>query len=115
MGTVAENTTRTAIRRLNDQWRCHGLGRGSIMVTAGIQSEGLAFVDTVFTAVRTFNDFTPDNDPHGEHEFGSFTVGSERLFWKIDYYDVTLEAGSPDPADGTVTHRVLTIMLASEY
>ena len=37
------------------------------------------------------------------------------VFWKIDAYDRTLEFGSDDPADPSVTRRVLTIMLASEY
>ena len=51
----------------------------------------------------------------GEHDFGSFTVGEEQLFWKIDYYDLSLEFGSNDPADPSQTKRVLTIMLAEEY
>jgi hypothetical protein len=38
-----------------------------------------------------------------------------KLFWKIDCYDRELHFGSPDPADPTVTTRVLTLMLASEY
>ena len=65
--------------------------------------------------MRTFRDFTPQNDPYGEHDFGSFAVGEERLFWKIDYYDLSLEFGSNDPADPAQTKRVLTIMLAEEY
>tara|TARA_Y100000815_G_C12948051_1_gene351839 strand:- start:59 stop:265 length:207 start_codon:yes stop_codon:yes gene_type:complete len=66
-------------------------------------------------AVAEFNDFTSDNDPYGEHDFGTLTVGGRRINWKIDYYDNDLKYGSPDPADPSVTTRVLTIMLASEY
>ncbi|MEQ8826157.1 MAG: DUF3768 domain-containing protein, partial [Parvibaculum sp.] len=62
-----------------------------------------------------FDDFTPDNDPHGEHDFGSVRIDENAIFWKIDYYDRSMEAGSPDPADPEVTTRVLTIMLADEY
>jgi len=32
-----------------------------------------------------------------------------------DAYDQNFEYGSPNPADPTVTNRVLTILLASEY
>ena len=65
--------------------------------------------------METFNTSTEDNDPHGEHDFGAFEHNSERIFWKIDYYDRTLSRGSDDPSDPVHTVRVLTIMLASEY
>jgi len=31
------------------------------------------------------------------------------------YYDLNLEYGSEDPANASITARVVTIMLASEY
>ncbi|MBW8911009.1 MAG: DUF3768 domain-containing protein [Sphingomonas sp.] len=55
--------------------------------------------------------FGADVDPYGEHDFGSFSLFDQRFFWKIDYYDRSLSAGSPDPADAAATCRVLTIML----
>ena len=88
-----------------DQW----------MLTAGIHELGDAFVLRVIQAVTAFDAFTPDNDPHGEHDFGSVDIDGKRVFWKIDYYDRSLEFGSPDPAEAAVTRRVLTVMLASEY
>jgi hypothetical protein len=70
----------------------------------------------IFERVRTFDAFTSHNDPFGEHDFGSFEFGAERIFWKIDYFDRDGERyGSPDPADPRVTKRILTILLASEY
>ena len=103
------------VRRLNDQFRCFGTGRGSIMLTSGVDDLGLMFVAAAVNAVRTFDAFDRDNDPHGEHDFGAFTLQGQRLFFKIDYYDLALEGHSPDAADPAQTHRVLTIMLASEY
>ncbi len=103
------------IRDLNDAMRKTGISSGRWMMTAGVQALGPDFVFLAMRAVQTFSAFTDDNDPYGEHDFGAFEIGGERLFWKIDYYDKGLCAGSDDPSDPTVTTRVLTIMLASEY
>ena len=85
------------------------------MMTRGIQALGEAAVADILDQVRAFNKFTKDNDPYHEHDFGSFTAHGEKVFFKLDYYDAACEFGSPNPADPTVTTRVLTIMLASEY
>jgi hypothetical protein len=47
--------------------------------------------------------------------FGAFEAEGRTVFFKIDYYDRTYSMLSPDPADPSVTHRVITIMLAEEY
>ena len=62
-----------------------------------------------------FSEFTADNDPHAEHDFGSFNLVGRKFFWKIDYYDKDLLNGSEDPGDPERTTRVLTLMLAAEY
>jgi hypothetical protein len=103
-----------AIAALNDQFRQRGVG-GRTMLTAGVQALGQALLMQALAGVRTFDAFNGDNDPHGEHDFGSLNFGAARLFWKIDYYDRQLLYGSPDPTDPAVTTRVLTIMLAEEY
>ena len=69
----------------------------------------------IMRRVRSFADFTPDNNPYDEHDFGSFEHAGQKIFWKIDCYDRDMNYGSPDPADETVTERVLTVMLAEEY
>jgi len=66
-------------------------------------------------AVREFNDFSDENDPWGEHDFGALEIAGEKVFFKLDYYDPSLSFGSENPANEAITHRVLTIMLASEY
>lgn len=75
----------------------------------------MAFVQEAFTAVRSFDKFDKDNDPWGEHDFGAFELDGEKLFWKIDAYDLSMSMGSPNPANEAVTRRVLTVMLAAEY
>ena len=106
--------TAERIRDLNDAFRQSFAG-GRVMTTAGVAAMTEELQAAVFERVRTFKAFTPDNDPHGEHDFGSFQVAGQKLFWKIDAYDVAMEFGSEDPTDPSKTTRVLTIMLASEY
>jgi len=52
---------------------------------------------------------------HGEHDFGKVEYNGVSTFFKFDYYDKSLERGSPDPSDREVTERVMTVMLSSEY
>lgn len=102
------------IRELNDTLRRYFTG-GKVMLSAGVQ----ALPDMVKAAALQFmaqyHNFTPQNDPHGEHDFGAFELCNRRFFWKVDYYDKTLEFGSEDPADPEKTTRVLTLILAEEY
>jgi hypothetical protein len=102
------------IRALNDEFRrtFHG---GRIMMTSGINALPDDAKARILEKVRTFDVFTPDNDPRGEHDFGNFELSGKKVFWKIDYYDAAMQFGSEDPADPSKTSRVLTIMLASEY
>ena len=65
--------------------------------------------------IETFADFSEDNDPYGEHDFGALEHSGRKIFWKIDAYDPTLSWGSGDPSDPTQTCRVLTILLAEEW
>ena len=107
--------TAQTIRQLNDALRTGQSQDGMIVITAGIRAQGNDFVSAVTSAVATFSDFTPDNDPHQEHDFGALEVAGERVFFKIDYFDLAMIGHSPDPADPAVTKRVLTIMLSHEY
>jgi hypothetical protein len=102
------------IRELNDAFRRTFAG-GKVMMTSGADELPDCVKAEALRQVATFSDFTPDNDPHGEHDFGSFTLVGRKFFWKIDYYDRELRCGSANPADAAVTTRVLTVMLACEY
>ena len=100
------------IASLNDHAR-QTFGECRVIITQGVES--LEDVDVILRQVQLFDAFTPNNDPYGEHDFGSITLEGTTCFWKIDYYDLDLHMHSPDPSDETVTARVLTIMLAEEY
>ena len=103
------------IRDLNDAFRRNGFASGQWMLTSGVADLDPEFLVLAIRAVRSFDGFSEANDPYGEHDFGSFNLAGETLFWKMDYYDQTLTYGSDDPSDPAATRRVLTIMLASEY
>jgi hypothetical protein len=102
------------IRVLNDELRQH-LYDGGAIITAGIAALGSNAVMRLVNAIASFNDFCAANDPDGEHDFGAFDFDGKSVMFKIDYYDKNLSFHSPDPADPTVTERVITIMLAEEY
>jgi hypothetical protein len=108
-------TGTSKIAELNDQFRKHGVGNGRLVVTRSVHELGSDFERAALLQVRAFDAFTPDNDPHGEHDFGSFELEGRTVYWKLDYYDLTLTHGSEDPSDPLQTYRVLTIMLAEDY
>jgi hypothetical protein len=96
------------IAKINDEFRRSGFG---IVVTPGVQV--LENLHLLLDEIRRFNEFTKDNDPYGEHDFGAVHWYGEKVFWKISYYDQALEHGE-DPLS-LKCRRVLTVMLASEY
>ena len=102
------------IRELNDALRTKREG-GQIVETSGVNQLPGDVRLKAQLLIGAFDDFTEENDPHGEHDFGAVEVEGYRIFWKIDYYDKAVEYGSEDPADPEVTHRVMTVMLAEEY
>ena len=88
---------------------------GTVLLSAGVYELPDMVKAAAIRKVVTFDEFTEDNDPYDEHDFGSFELCGRKFFWKIDYFDERGEFGSEDPADPQKTTRILTIMLASEY
>ena len=113
-GTNMSEGRATKIRDLNDAFR-RTLEGGRTFFTPGVSALGPEFGLLAIAAVQQFDQFSADNDPYQEHDFGAFTIGDEKLFWKIDYYDLSMDFGSKNPADPGQTTRVLTILLAEEY
>ena len=114
MSNIVAPQKADCIRLLNDKLRTTFVG-GKVMLTAGVDALSDEMKATVLSKVRTFTDFNADNDPHHEHDFGSFELAGVTYFFKLDYYAPDMEGGSEDPADPAKTTRVLTIMRADEY
>ncbi|WP_333630730.1 DUF3768 domain-containing protein [Agrobacterium cavarae] len=112
----ASNDRTSRIRHLNDMLRRLPVPPfGQLVITAGIDALDAHEQAAILAKVGRFDEFTPDNDPHGEHDFGALDHNGARYFWKIDYYDLAMAMHSPDAADPKVTKRVLTVMRADEY
>ena len=103
-----------AIRALNDELR-QNLTTGTAFMTAGVAALAAEAVERIVKTIAVYDDFCHANDPYEEHDFGSFEADGQTIFFKIDYFDKALASHSPDPADPSVTERVITIMLAEEY
>lgn len=103
------------IRMLNDNLRVNFIG-GRVLMTEGIQSLQENTRHDIIEAIRDFEDFDTDaNDPYQEHDFGSVEVDGKKAYFKIDYYDKSMIFASENPADPSITSRIMTIMLAHEY
>ena len=108
------DTKTERIRALNDELRQYLLG-GLAVITPGIAALGQQAVERIVKTIAVYDDFCHANDPHEEHDFGSFEADGQAIFFKIDYFDKSLTYHSPDPSDPAVTERVITIMLVDEY
>lgn len=106
---------RKRIAELNDLCRTAMGIAGRLVQTQGVSGLPARAQSAIREKVESFKDFTPDNDPHGERDFGAFDHEGTRIFWKIDYYAPDMCQGSEDPSDPRQTVRVLTLMLAEEY
>lgn len=80
---------------------------------ATIGATALSDFPGLIQAVGDFDMFTPDKDPHLEHDFGAIPWENDKTFWKIEYYDQESQYWH-DPLDAAC-RRVMTIMLSSEY
>lgn len=109
------NGDRTAkIRVLNDQLRQTHQG-GQVMLSQGIAALEASEVAEILAKVAQFDDFSPANDPHQEHDCAAIEWQGQRVLFKVDYYDPTLTRHSDDEADPSITERVMAVMFSSEY
>ena len=74
MTVLSQQDRAFVIRCMNDEMRQSFTG-GVVTITAGIAALSEEVRAEVLRRVREFTYFNPDNDPHGEHDFGSFKIG----------------------------------------
>jgi len=97
-----------------DVFVANGRPDGRTVMTSGIAALSDVHRLAVLQAVARFDQFTRDNDPYGEHDFGRIVVDGVAVFFKFDYYDSdAMEYGAEDPH--LSCYRLLTIMLTEEY
>lgn len=114
MDTPTSPEDRQRIRDDNDRFRMSGGGEdGFFLLTAGVRALGDLAILELLQLVRTYNAFSPENDPWGEHDFGRIDFAGHVIYWKIDYYDQDLQYYHDPRTPGC--RRVLTVLLASEY
>lgn len=111
---ACDNARVSRIAELNDELR-RSQSNGQIVITRGVRLFPGFDPQTLLRLLAEYHAFDADNDPHGEHDFGDIELAGQSLLWKIDYFDLHLRYGSPDPADPKVTRRVLTVMLPEEW
>ena len=99
------------IRVLNDRLR-QNFSHGTAVMTCGVAALGAEVVARIVKTIAVYDDFCHADDPHQEHDFGSFEADGHTIFFKIDLYE---EQDVKNPNGEPVVNRVLTIMLAEEY
>ena len=71
------------IRQLNDSFR-KSFNGGRVVITPCVQSLTDDNRNELMKQVQAFDNFTEDNDPYGEHDFGAINFKNDTYFWKID-------------------------------
>jgi Protein of unknown function (DUF3768) len=102
------------IREENDKFRTTFRG-GTILLTQGVTDLPSMVAAAALQKVAEFKDWTPDIDPHGEHDYLSFDLCNREFVFIIQYWNLEIDGPSIDPADPGVTTRIATLMLVHEW
>ena len=83
MSALSQTAKTARIRELNDAFRRTFAG-GKVTMTAGVYALPDMVKAAALQKAATFDAFTEDNDPHGEHDFGSFELCRDTTFQEMD-------------------------------
>lgn len=89
--------------------------RGMEDVTAS-----LSIIRELYKRLADYDNFVPDNDPHGEHDYGCFDFTFEgedkQIMWKFEYFaNGDLAHGAENPSDLQNSYYVLSIFFSEDY
>jgi hypothetical protein len=115
MTTAANVEKAVRIAELNDRFRKGDRTLGKYSMSQQVSALSLEEKGQLIQLIQAFENFTSENDPYAEHDFGSIGMDGEKYYFKIDYYDSEFEYGAEDPSDERYSRRLLTIMHSSEY
>lgn len=96
------------IAELNDNFRSTK-SRKNTYVTLDLVDRGTPFLKKVISGVRDWVNPIDENDTDTERSWGYILADGSRIQWSIDYYSLDGESDSPDPANGALTLRTLTL------
>jgi len=106
------NDQAARIAELND---AHRRSMSKVTLSSGLASQPDSTIAALLKRIAEYDAWNEGDDPYGERDFGVIVHDCERVYWKIDYFDLAMEGLSEDPADPAVTRRVLTVCFADEY
>lgn len=99
---------------LNDAFR-RDFSSDDVILSRGIQALcPEADREDLFDAIRC-SDSTQLDDAFGERSCGTVGYDGAPVAWRIEYYNPTGDDESSDPADETVTRRMMTMIIADTF
>ena len=88
---------------------------GRLVTTAAVEAAGIGFLQGCLERIGRLEDFAPDSDPDGHHDFGAVEVFGTTVWFRIDLHDAQGRShGSEAPDDPARTWRVLTVLFPSD-
>jgi hypothetical protein len=102
---ITLQTLTTLISESGHQWR----------ITPEVSYLPQEQLSELISKVQEFDDFTAENDPGGEHNFGKVMQDNVDYYWKISYYDLDFQSHHVNLTDPTKARRILILMKAKEY
>ena len=104
-------STPQKIRILNDAFRQEPKA-ANVYISLEVVRLGETKLKELFSKLKSYTNFTTENDPDGDYSSGVIQLGKHKIDWGIYYWDLDGEEDSPDPSNAKVTTRILNLDFA---